>query len=84
MSYVDVTVRVNTADHSFVSSPSEARAVVENILRRDPRFRTNGMTVLLRNDGTSTNTDFVHEDEHAGENLHNVFKDAMHRSTERP
>lgn len=91
MTYVDVVVRVNTEDKSFAHDPVAARAMVQNMLRHDPRFARHRMEVVLMSrdveDWASRRTGFTNEDvtawnatkgageETAGENLHNLFED---------
>lgn len=64
MSQVELIVRMNMEPHSFVSTPSEARAALYNMLHRDPRFKLYEMEVDLSSD---TN------------DQHNVFEGARGR-----
>lgn len=71
MSFVDVTVRVNMEDHTFVQTPEQAQAMVENILRRDPNWSTHDMSVVkVKGNVTSTQKRETSEDGN-----HNVFRD---------
>lgn len=74
MSYVDITVRVDTREHSFAHNEEEARAMVENMLNRDPRFRQHGMSVVLNGrKPTEFEKDVRAWNETADEDFHNLF-----------
>lgn len=75
MTFVDVVVKVDTAAHSFVSNPSEARAIVENILRRDPRFSTCRMTVTTEETWIKMDDpEDVVDEEYSSERVTNIFE----------
>lgn len=71
MATVTVVVTLDTTEHSFVENAEQARALIENILERDPRFNINHMAVNL-------DPKVIHErdtmTENAGDELHNIFK----------
>lgn len=71
MTRVIITVTLDTNDHTFVQTLSEARAVVQNILERDPRYHTSHMVVGVGNGRT------VHDsvNDNAGDELHNIFEE---------
>lgn len=85
MSYVDITVRVDTNEHGFVRTPNQAKVLVETILARDPRYSTCSMEVALsdgsgeteirrRAMGLSSAQELAAYRETAGDELHNIFE----------
>lgn len=76
MTTVMVIVTLDTEKHSFVETPLQARAVIENILRRDPRFNINHMTVSLAPSEPEVTYRRDRSVETAGDNLHNIFEDS--------
>lgn len=71
MSTIAVIVTIDTFEHSFMETALQARAVIENILRRDPRYTLNHMTVNLQPEAVHQR-DTRAED--AGDNLCNIFE----------
>lgn len=76
---VSVIVTMDVVEHSFVTNEIEARALIEHMLRRDPRFHTHEMVVRLE---PNTYLGYHSEPlpETAGDNLCNIFQDPSEES----
>lgn len=68
MTFVDINVRVETDPNRIISTPKMAKAMVEEILRKDPRFRTCAMEVSL-----PASDEFLEWND-MGAQRHNVFE----------
>lgn len=73
MAIVTLTVTVDTHEHSFVENAAQAKALIENLLQRDPRYHTCSMKVSVLEVHVEHKKSRSRET--AGDELNNIFNE---------